>query len=97
MSHQTPIERFLEMEKNFPNKNYLHQPLEGEYVSYTVKEIGQQARTLAKAIKSMELPEKSNIALMSKKLCSLDNYRYCNMDERTYFGTSLPNIIYKLN
>ena len=73
--NQLPLERFLELEATQPNKVYLRQPYNGKWITYTWREVGQEARKLAHAIKAMDLPEKSNIALMSKKLCSLDHYR----------------------
>ena len=64
--NQLPLERFLELEATQPNKVYLRQPYNGKWITYTWREVGQEARKLAHAIKAMDLPEKSNIALMSK-------------------------------
>ncbi len=64
--NQLPLDRFLELEATQPNKVYLRQPYNGKWITYTWREVGQEARKLAHAIKAMDLPEKSNIALMSK-------------------------------
>ena len=53
-------------EKTFKNKPFLRQPFGDNWEEYTWGEVGQLARKLATGLKSLELPEKSHIGLMSK-------------------------------
>lgn len=63
---KTILESFYEFEKKKANEVYLRQPNGGEYFTYTWKEVGEQARRIANAIKSHGFPPKSNIGLISK-------------------------------
>ncbi|MDX2303300.1 MAG: AMP-binding protein [Microscillaceae bacterium] len=60
------IEYFYEWEKKIPNQVYLRQPYGDTWKEYTWKEVGDQARRIVSALKAMNLPEKSNIGLVSK-------------------------------
>ena len=62
----TAIEMFYHWEKTKPNDTYLHQPIGDEWISYTWQECGIQIRKMATYLKSLDLPEKSKIALVSK-------------------------------
>ena len=63
----THIHYLLHWEQNAPNRNYLIQPLpNGQVVSYTWHEVGQQVRRMATYIKSLNLPEPSQIAIYGK-------------------------------
>lgn len=62
----TPLEIFYQWEEKYPNKLYLKQPIDGEWYTYTWKEVGEQVRRMAAALKAMNLPPKSHIAIMSK-------------------------------
>ncbi len=54
-------------EKNFPNQVYLTQPQGGdEVIDYTWAQTMDQARRMAAYLRSLELPEHSQIALISK-------------------------------
>lgn len=54
-------------EKNFPNQIYMTQPLGGdEVVDYTWAETMDKARRMAAYLRSLEFPEQSQIALISK-------------------------------
>lgn len=61
-----PLDYFYHFEKNQSDRVYLKQPLKGQWVDLTWGEVGREARKLAHAIKNMNLPEKSNIAILSK-------------------------------
>jgi len=61
-----PLDYFYHFEKNQSDRVYLKQPLKGQWIDLTWGEVGQEARKLAHAIKNMNLPEKSNIAILSK-------------------------------
>ncbi len=61
-----PLECFYHMESKYPNRTYLRQPLNGEWIDFSWSEVGVQARKLASSILAMKLPPKSNIAILSK-------------------------------
>lgn len=63
---KTLLDYFYYWEKNTPNKIYFQQPINGKYIAYTWAEVGQQIRTLAAYLKSLPLPPKSPIGLVSK-------------------------------
>ncbi|RYU96551.1 AMP-binding protein [Emticicia agri] len=63
---KTLLEYFYYREKNQPDNIYLRQPLGDTYKDFSWKEVGQQARKIATYLKSLNLPPKSNIALVSK-------------------------------
>ncbi len=62
----TLLDFFYNWEKETPDNVYLKQPFGNTWKEFTWKETGVQARTIASYIKSLNLPEKSNIALISK-------------------------------
>lgn len=61
-----PLDAFYKHEAELKDRLYLKQPIDGKWIDYTWGEVGQEARKLAAAIKKMDLPEKSCIALISK-------------------------------
>ncbi|MEZ4883501.1 MAG: AMP-binding protein [Chitinophagales bacterium] len=63
---KTLIESFYDKEKNVPNKPFLRQPFGDKWEVYTYGEVGQMARKLATGLKSLGLPPKSHIGLVSK-------------------------------
>lgn len=63
---KTMVENFYHWEANTPNNIYLSQPVGDEYIDFTFKETGNQARRMASALKAMNLPEKSHIGIVSK-------------------------------
>lgn len=66
LSEITILEHFYKWEKERPNEVFMRQP-EGEtWKTFTWKQIGEEARKAAAAIKEMDFPPKSNIALVSK-------------------------------
>lgn len=62
----SPIEAFLYWETKAPNQVFLKQPQDNKLVTYTYKEVGVQARKMARALRSYNLPERSHVALLSK-------------------------------
>ena len=67
MSNETVFDfKFYHWEKTFKNKTFLRQPFGENWEEYTWGEAGQLARKLATGLKSLGLPEKSHIGLMSK-------------------------------
>ena len=63
---KTPIENFFHWENTTPDNIYLSQPLGDINKQYTFKETGNQARRMASALKSMNLPPQSHIGIVSK-------------------------------
>ncbi|HEY1054677.1 MAG TPA: AMP-binding protein, partial [Emticicia sp.] len=63
---KTLLEYFYYREKNQPDKIYLRQPFGDTYKDFSWREVGQQARKIATYLKSLNLPPKSNIGLVSK-------------------------------
>ena len=63
---KTMVENFCHWEENTPNNIYLSQPVGDEYIDFTFKEAGNQARRMATALKAMNFPEKSHIGIVSK-------------------------------
>ncbi|MCI5056792.1 MAG: AMP-binding protein [Flavobacteriales bacterium] len=61
-----PLEMLYKWEKETPNSIYLRQPVNGEWLTWTWKEAGQEVRKMAAAIQKLGLPEKSKIAMISK-------------------------------
>ncbi|TAE68317.1 MAG: AMP-dependent synthetase [Bacteroidetes bacterium] len=56
-------------EKTIPNNVYLRQPNGNLWTEYTWKQVAEQVRRMAAALKGMNLPKGSNIGLVSKN-CS---------------------------
>lgn len=63
---QSPLDMLYQWEKQQPNKIFIHQPLDGGVRTFTWQAFGEEVRRLAAAIKDMNLPPKSTIALISK-------------------------------
>lgn len=57
---------FYEWERKLKDKPFLRQPFGGKWEEYTWGETGQMARKLAAGLKTLGLPPKSHIGLMSK-------------------------------
>jgi long-chain acyl-CoA synthetase len=66
MEYKSPLTILFDWEKAFPDKVYLKQPIDDVWHTWTWKETGQEVRLLAAALKSMQLPVNSHIALISK-------------------------------
>lgn len=62
----TTLDKFYEWEAATPHQVYLKQPIDGKYLHFTWKDVGDEARRIAAAIHALKLPPKSNIALLSK-------------------------------
>ena len=67
MSHlESPLAAFLKWEKNIPNRLFLKQPINGQIKERTYKTSGEEIRRIAAGLKSLGLPEKGKIAILSK-------------------------------
>jgi len=60
------IKNFYKWEKETPNKPFLKQPFGEQWETYTWGEVGQMARKIASGLKSLGLPEKAHVGLVSK-------------------------------
>ncbi len=61
-----PLEQFYKLETEAKDRVYMHQPIDGKWLTYTWGQVGQEARKLASAINKLNLPANSKIALISK-------------------------------
>jgi long-chain acyl-CoA synthetase len=66
MTQSTPLLQFLKWEKEVPNDLFLRQPFSGQWQNWTFRQAGEEARKIASGIKKLNLPNRSNIALLSK-------------------------------
>lgn len=63
---ETPLSAFYKWEKQTPQQIFLRQPVDGIWKSWTYQQAGAEIRRLATALKSLNLPAESNIAILSK-------------------------------
>ncbi len=63
---KTPVENFFHWETTTPENIYLSQPIGDENKQYSFKEVGNQARRMASALKAMNFPPQSHIGIVSK-------------------------------
>jgi long-chain acyl-CoA synthetase len=61
-----PLEMFCKWELETPNNIFLRQPFSGRWKTWTYQQAGDEIRKIASAIKSLNFPQRSNIALLSK-------------------------------
>ncbi len=66
METSTPLQQFLKWEKETPNNIMLRQPFSGEWRNWTYQQAGDEIRKIASGLKGLNLPSRSNIALLSK-------------------------------
>jgi long-chain acyl-CoA synthetase len=64
--YSSPLEMLYKWEKETPDKVFLRQPINDKWHEWTWKQTGEEVRKMAAAIKNMNLPAGSNIALVSK-------------------------------
>ena len=61
------LDAVYEWEKNHPDRTYMFQPVgDGTVIEYTWRETMDQARRMAAHLRSLDFPENSHIALISK-------------------------------
>lgn len=66
MTYNTPLDMLYRWEQERGDELYLSQPIGGKAHTWTWKEAGQEIRKMAAALKAMNFPPKSQIALVSK-------------------------------
>jgi long-chain acyl-CoA synthetase len=62
----SPLAQFLKWEKEIPDSLFLRQPVSGEWRTWTYKQAGDEIRRIASGIQTTGIPDKSNVALLSK-------------------------------
>jgi long-chain acyl-CoA synthetase len=62
----SPLESFLQWEKMIPNEILFRQPINGQWKTWTWAQAGNEIRRIASGLKSLDLPEQSHIAILSK-------------------------------
>ncbi|MBL7838873.1 MAG: AMP-binding protein [Cyclobacteriaceae bacterium] len=62
----SPLAQFLKWEKEIPDQIFLRQPVSGEWKTWTYRQAGNEIRRIAAGIKATGIPEKSNVAILSK-------------------------------
>ena len=62
----SPLAQFLKWEKEIPEHLFLRQPVSGEWKTWTYRQAGDEIRRIAAGIKATGIPDKSNVAILSK-------------------------------
>ena len=63
---ESPLQMLFHWEKTTPNKVYLRQPVNGVWHDYTFAQVAEQVRRMAGAVKAMNLPPDSHIAITGR-------------------------------
>ncbi len=66
MDASTPLLQFLKWEKEMPTEIIFRQPFSGEWRTWSYQQAGEEIRKIAAGLKRLNLPPRSNIALLSK-------------------------------
>lgn len=66
MEFKLPLEMLYHWEKATPGRVFLRQLIDNVWKTWTWKQTGEEVRKMAAALKAMQLPDNSNIALVSK-------------------------------
>jgi long-chain acyl-CoA synthetase len=66
MIESSPLQRFLQWEKEIPGETFLRQPFTGEWQLWTYQQAGEEIRKIAAGLKRLHLPDRSHVALLSK-------------------------------
>lgn len=61
-----PLAQFLKWEKEIPQQLFLRQPFNGEWKTWTYQQAGDEIRRIASGFHSLNFPQGSNIAILSK-------------------------------
>jgi len=63
---QTPLEKLYQWTAQQPDKTFLRQPCNGEWIHYSWKKADDEIRRMAAYLRSLNLPPQSKIAIISK-------------------------------
>lgn len=64
--YPSPLEMLYKWEQERPDSVFMRQPIQGVWHEWTWKQTGQEVRKMAAALRAMDLPAGSKIALISK-------------------------------
>ena len=62
----SPLAQFLKWEKEIPDRLFLRQPISGPWRTWTYRQAGDEIRRIATGILATGIPQKSNVAILSK-------------------------------
>jgi long-chain acyl-CoA synthetase len=62
----TPLHQFYKWESSSPESNFFRQPFAGNWHDFTYREAGDQIRRVAAALRDLNFPPSSHIAIFSK-------------------------------
>ena len=65
-SQETPLSAFYRWEKQTPQNTFLRQPVSGIWRSWTYEDAGLEIRKIASALRALNLPEETRVAILSK-------------------------------
>lgn len=87
MPYKSPLEMLYQWESTTPDKVYLRQPINDVWHTWTWKQTADEVRRMAAALKAMNLPSNSNIAMVSKN-CA--HWMMCDLAIMMSGHTSVP-------
>jgi|APTNR8051073442_1049403.scaffolds.fasta_scaffold00001_677 long-chain acyl-CoA synthetase len=60
------VHMFLKWEREIPNNLFFRQPVSGQWKTWTYQQAGEEIRKIASGLLALNLPPRSNIAILSK-------------------------------
>lgn len=66
MTIQSPLQKLYHWTEKKPDKTFLRQPFNGQWLHYSWKRVDDEVRRMAAYLRSLDLPPQSNIAIISK-------------------------------
>lgn len=66
MQATSPLDAFLQWEKQIPNEILFRQPINGKWKTWTWAQAGDEIRRIASGLRSLNFPAKTHIAILSK-------------------------------
>jgi len=66
MENNTLLRNFTRWEKETPGNIFLRQPVQGQWHDWSFRQAGEEIRKTASGLQSLNLPARSNIAILSK-------------------------------
>lgn len=66
LTQETPLSAFYQWETQAPSQTFLRQPVSGKWHTWTYRQAGDEVRRMASALRALELPPGSTVAILSK-------------------------------
>jgi len=66
MPAQNVVHMFMKWERETPDNIFFRQPVNGEWKTWTFKQAGNEIKKIASGLQALNLPARSNIAILSK-------------------------------